>query len=267
MRYGIILPGGAASEQVQQAIAAEHAGWDGVFVWEAAYGVDAWALLGAMAVRTRTVVLGTMLTPLPWRRPWKVASQAETVDQLSGGRLVLTVGIGAVESVLPHSPAEPTERAVRAAMLDEGIDLMRTLWAGGTEYAGEHYTFSRGGPEFATGGGVRERIPIWVPVRWHKPRSLLRGARCEGVVPEGVDVVDIPAMRTWLAEHDAAVDLDVTSEGETPADDAGAAAELVRPWAEAGCTWWLESKWQPPESGEPLVDFVNRRIAAGPPRV
>ena len=54
MRYGIILPGGAASEQVEQAIAAERAGWDGVFVWEAAYGVDAWALLGAMAVRTRT---------------------------------------------------------------------------------------------------------------------------------------------------------------------------------------------------------------------
>jgi len=87
------------------------------------------------------------------------------------------------------------------------------------------------------------------------------------VVPEGVEVGDIPAMLTWLAEHGAAPDLDVTSEGETPADDAAAAAELVRPWAEAGCTWWLESKWQPPESGEPLVDFVNRRIAAGPPRL
>ena len=40
-------------------------GWDGVFVWEGAYGVDAWSLLAAMAVRTKTVRLGTMLTPLP----------------------------------------------------------------------------------------------------------------------------------------------------------------------------------------------------------
>jgi uncharacterized protein (TIGR03086 family) len=54
-------------------VLAEQAGWDGVFVWEAAYGVDAWSVLAAAAVRTARVRLGTMLTPLPWRRPWKVA--------------------------------------------------------------------------------------------------------------------------------------------------------------------------------------------------
>ncbi len=67
-------------------------GWDGVFVWEAAYGPDAWSMLAAMATRTSRVRLGTMLTPLPWRRPWKVASQVATLDQLSDGRAVLAVG-------------------------------------------------------------------------------------------------------------------------------------------------------------------------------
>ncbi len=43
MKSGVILPGGSASEQLAQAILAEEAGWDGVFVWEAAYGVDAWS--------------------------------------------------------------------------------------------------------------------------------------------------------------------------------------------------------------------------------
>jgi len=83
VRYGIILPGGTATQQLAQAEAAERAGWEGVFVWEAAFGVDAWTLLAAIAARTERVRLGTMLTPLPWRRPWKVASQVVTLDQLS----------------------------------------------------------------------------------------------------------------------------------------------------------------------------------------
>ena len=82
----------------------EDFGWDGVFVWEAGYGVDAWSLLAAMAVRTGRVMLGTLLTPLPWRRPWKVASQVATLDQLSGGRAILTVGLGAISTIC-RSPA------------------------------------------------------------------------------------------------------------------------------------------------------------------
>src|ERR1700677_874228 len=108
MRYGAVLPGGTAVEQLDLAVAAEQAGWDGVFVWEAAYGVEPWSLLSAMAVRTSRVRLGTMLTPLPWRRPWKVASQVATLDQLSHGRAILTVGLGALGPELPET-GEVTE--------------------------------------------------------------------------------------------------------------------------------------------------------------
>src|SRR5712691_3334580 len=117
MRTGVILPGGTATEQLEQAVLAEKAGWDGVFVWEAAYGVDAWTLLAAIATRTTRVRLGTLLTPLPWRRPWKVASQVVTLDQLSGGRAILAVGVGAVDTGLPDT-GEETDKRLRAERLD-----------------------------------------------------------------------------------------------------------------------------------------------------
>src|SRR5262249_35208483 len=144
---------------------------------------------------------------------------------------------------------EVTDRRVRAEMLDEGIDLMRTLWAGGTEYHGEHYRYE--GPRgdlMAIASQVREHIPIWVAGAWPRPKSMRRGARRVGVVPEyhrgGRDGTgdDVRELRAWLAENGARPDLDVISEGETPADDPKAAADLVRPWAEAGCTWWLETR-------------------------
>src|SRR5580658_140058 len=133
MRYGVVLPGGTAPEQLDQAVLAEQAGWDAVFTWEAAYGVDAWSLLAAMAMRTQRVRLGTMLTPLPWRRPWKVASQVATLDQLSGGRAILAVGVGAIATDLPDT-GEVTDLRARAERMDEGIDLIRALWQGQTEY-------------------------------------------------------------------------------------------------------------------------------------
>src|ERR1035438_3540917 len=117
IRYGVVLPGGTAVEQLDLAMLAEQAGWDGVFAWEAAYGVDAWSLLTAIAGRTERVRLGTMLTPLPWRRPWKVASQVATLDQLSGGRAILAVGGGAGATEVPDT-AETTDLRVRAEPLD-----------------------------------------------------------------------------------------------------------------------------------------------------
>src|SRR6266480_5669238 len=115
MRTGFVLPGGPATEQLEQAVLAEESGWDGVFVWEAAYGVDAWSLLAAMAARTERIRLGTLLTPLPWRRPWKLASQVATLDQLSDGRAILAVGVGAVDAALGHT-GEVTDLRERAAL-------------------------------------------------------------------------------------------------------------------------------------------------------
>jgi alkanesulfonate monooxygenase SsuD/methylene tetrahydromethanopterin reductase-like flavin-dependent oxidoreductase (luciferase family) len=261
-RYGVILPGGTATQQLEHAVLAERSGWDGVFVWEAAYGVDAWSLLAAMAVATSRVRLGTMLTPLPWRRPWKVASQVATVDQLSNGRATLAIGVGAVTTDLPLT-GEVTDLRQRADMMDEGIDLMRTLWAGGGSYHGRHYEYEVHRNDLAeVGRPVQERIPIWVVAVWPRPRSMRRARRCDGVIPANVDTpAAIREMRAWLD----APGLDVLAEGETPGDDPAAAAAIVAPWAEAGCTWWMETRWAMPHHSADRLREIRDRIAAGPP--
>lgn len=270
MKRAFILPGGTATEQLELAELAEASGWDGVFVWEAAFGIDAWSLLAAIAARTTHVRLGTLLTPLPWRRPWKVASQVVTVDQLSDGRAILTVGLGALMPDLP-STGEVIDLRERADRLDEGIDLIRELWAGGSSFHGRYYDYECQQDDLMrVGRPVQERIPIWVVGAWPRPKSMRRVLRCDGIVPQ-YDLDgregrpdDVRDMRTWLAEHGARPDLDVIAEGETPGDDAAAAA-AVTPWAAAGCTWWLETRWEMPHDGPERMQEVRHRLAAGPP--
>lgn len=268
MRYGIILPGGTATQQLAQAVAAEREGWDGVFVWEAAFGVDAWTLLAAIAARTERVLLGTMLTPLPWRRPWKVASQVVTLDQLSQGRAVLAVGLGAVATDLPDT-GEQVGLRERADMMDEGIDLIRALWDGRGHFHGSHYTYSCTRDDLIrVGRPVQERIPIWVVGVWPRPRSMRRVLRCDGIIPqysgEG-GPQELRDLREWLGRRGVAETFDVLSEGETPAGDAEQAAAVVRPWRDAGATWWMETRWEMPHDSAGRMREVEERIAAGPP--
>ena len=56
---------------------------------------------------------------------------------------------------------------------------------------------------------------------------------------------------------------EIVWEGETPGDDPASAASVVRPYAEAGATWWIESPWTPPNAPKDL----SRRIRQGPPRI
>jgi len=80
---------------------AEQAGWDGVFVWDhLAYRepvvdvADPWITLAAIACATSKVRIGPMVTPLPRRRPVKLAREITSLDRLSHGRVTLGVGIG-----------------------------------------------------------------------------------------------------------------------------------------------------------------------------
>jgi alkanesulfonate monooxygenase SsuD/methylene tetrahydromethanopterin reductase-like flavin-dependent oxidoreductase (luciferase family) len=249
VHHGIVLPGGTASEQLALAVLAEDAGWDGVFAPEVGYFVDAWALLSAMAVRTERVRLGTMLTPLPWRRPWTLAAQVATLDQLSNGRAVLAVGLGAVDPGLGRYP-EVTDLSERAARLDRGIDVVRGLWDGVTAFGDIDISDA----VVEAPRPVQDRIPIWC-VAVHAPRSMRRLARCDGVVAQVEGVDQLAAMLTWLDDHGGRPG-DVIVDGETTGPDDGAA---VAPWEAAGATWWLETRWTAP-------DDLRRRIEAGPVR-
>jgi Luciferase-like monooxygenase len=200
-----------------------------------------------------------------------VASQVATLDQLSGGRAILAVGVGATDTGLP-STGEVTDLHGRAERLDEGIDLIREPWARGNDFRGQHYVYQTGRMDLGrVTGPVQERIPIWVVGVWPRAKSMRQVLRCDGIIPE-YDLdgpehkpSDARDVRDWLIDHGARAGMDVICEGETPAGDPAAAVAAVTPCAEAGCTWWLETRWQMPHDADERMDQVRARLAAGPP--
>ena len=129
MKFGFVVPFAREREFVELGRLAEQSGWDMILTWEPVFGQDAWSQLAAAAVSTEQIRLGTLLTPVPARRPWELAAQSGTVDRLSDGRLTLGVGLGAVNanwrSFLPDEG-----RATRAQQLDEGLAVWSGLLAG-----------------------------------------------------------------------------------------------------------------------------------------
>lgn len=272
MRYGFVLPGGDARRVAEAAREAEAAGWDGFFIADCVWGVDPWVSLAAAAMVTERIRLGTMLTPVSRRRPWKLASETATLDNLSGGRVILAVGLGAIDTGF-EAFGEETDRKTRADLLDEGLAIITGLWQGQPfNFAGKHYqvretTFYPPPPPTQ-----QPRIPIWVVGAWPRTKSMDRVARWDGLLPDklGPDGQreeytpdDLRAMAAYLAERrpaDAAP-IDIIVEGETPGDDALAARGIVQPLRAAGATWWLEARW-----GDGRDDEAWRRIRQGPPR-
>ena len=270
MRYGVIITGGDSREQVELARAAESAGWDGVFTWDGIHVgddiavTDPFALMAAFAMVTERVTLGAIVQPLARRKPGEVARQTTTVDRLSGGRLVLPVGLGAVDDRGFGAVGESVDRRERAAKLDESLAILDGLWSGEPyEHRGAHYAFP---PMAFTPTPVqRPRIPIWVVGIWNRPRSMARALRWDGILPQTgpgpLSPEAVAAVRAWLGERRSLDGYDIVVEGVTPAGDAAAAAAAVEPYREAGATWWIESNWSTWD-----VASQRARIDAGPPR-
>lgn len=278
MRYGFIIPGGDVRTVLELAREAEEAGWDGVFYWDgiciegAGLMYDPWAVLAVMAVRTQRVRIGAIITPVSRRRPWKLARETLTVDHLSSGRLIVPVGLGALDDAGFGKVGEPTDRRTRAELLDEGLDILTGLWSGEPfRYNGKHYHLDE--MTFMPAPVQTPRIPIWVVGAWPSEKSMRRVLKYDGLLPNvlrkdgasgDITPEEIRAMAAYVREHrEASTPFDIVMEGETPGDDLAQAAEQVRPYAEAGATWWNESMWS--AGGEP--ERVRARIRQGPPRM
>lgn len=128
MKYGFTIPSDGIHTIVELAVEAEAAGWDAAFYWDGINihdhpGYDPWVTMAAMAVRTERVRLGAMVSPLARRRPWKVARETVSLDLLSNGRLVLPVGLGALDDGGFVKVGEPTDRKTRAELLDESLEI------------------------------------------------------------------------------------------------------------------------------------------------
>jgi alkanesulfonate monooxygenase SsuD/methylene tetrahydromethanopterin reductase-like flavin-dependent oxidoreductase (luciferase family) len=269
MRYGLVVNAGGPREQAEIAAIAESSGWDGVFSFDAiAIGTmdtyDPWLVLAAMAMRTERVLLGPIVAAPSRRRPWKLARETTTLDRLSAGRLVLPVGLGALDDAGFGGVGEPTDARIRAELLDETLDILAGLWSGEPfSYEGRHYRF--GPMTFRPTPIQRPRVPIWVVGAWPHERSMERVLRWDGVVtqtesPEEVRAIAEYATRRRPAEASRRP-FDVVVQGSTPAGDPAAAVRVVEPFLETGATWWIDADW-----GGPSLASVRPRAAAGPPR-
>jgi alkanesulfonate monooxygenase SsuD/methylene tetrahydromethanopterin reductase-like flavin-dependent oxidoreductase (luciferase family) len=262
VRYGFVVPWADADAVGDLAAAAEESGWDGLFVWEPVWGVDAWIALALAAVRTSRIRLGTLLTPPSRRRPAELASQVATVDRLSAGRVTLSVGLGAIESGFAAF-GEETDRRIRAELLDECLDVVTGLWSGQPfAYDGKHYNVAP--TDFPTIGNTvqQPRVPIWCVGAIGKPKSMARALRWDGLLPQKLDRGDgghvtldeVAAVRAAVGDRD----YDIVIEGEGSQHSPAA-------WAKAGATWWIESMWDAVGQAEPALAVLDR-LRDGPPR-
>jgi len=275
MKYGFVLPQGDARVAADFAREAEAAGWDGFFVWEPVWGVDAWVALTAAAMQTERIRLGTLLSPLSRMRPWKLASEAATLDNLSGGRVILSVGLGAIDTGFAEF-GEETDRKTRAELLDESLDIITGLWQGQPfSYEGKHYQVRPSDFMPPAPPMQQPRIPIWVVGAWRRTKSMERVLRYDGLLPNVMTddgqhrqatPDDLRLISVYIeANRKAGMPFDIIMEGETPGEDPVAGAGIVQQWAQAGATWWIEALWNEPRDEEGLRN-VRRRLQQGPPR-
>jgi hypothetical protein len=261
LKHALSIPNMADPAQlVALAVEAEEAGWDGVFFWdhiqwrrEIGNDVhDPWVLLGAAAALTSSVRLGAMVTPLSRRRPQKLAKELITLDHLSGGRVVVGVGLGAPPDDEFSAFGDEADDRVRAARLDEGLELLDRLLRGGpVEHEGEHFHVDA---DLHPGAVQQPRPPIWVAGYWPNRRPMVRAGRWDGVMPlsrDGLRPEELAQIVEWCGGARPGFDVVATAvEGVAPAA-----------YAAAGATWHVLST-------RPLGDWFDefrRRVGEGPP--
>ncbi len=255
---------------------AEESGWNGFFVWdhisydirgaqEAVPVADPWHMLAAIALRTKHIKISPYATPLPRRRPWKVARESVTLDHLSHGRLIMGVGLGNDRSREYSSLGESTDPKVHGERLDESLAVLTRLWSGEAfSYEGKHYQLTN--VQFLPKPVQQPRIPIWVAGFWPNKKPFRRAAQFDGVCAlrrdqplEPDDYREIVAYIKACRNGDAP--FDVNASGHTTAADPHRDAARMAAFAEAGVTWWQESfDWTY------TLDQVRHRVKQGPPQ-
>ncbi len=278
MKYGLSLPNGGPSpiDIIQLAPLTEASGWDGLFledyiIWQGHQEVptyDPWVLLTGMAVMTKSIRLGTMVTPLTRRRPWKVASECTTLDLISNGRMILGVGLGDTTSGEDSFSifGEVVDNQTRANMLDECLEIISGIWGPDPfQYNGKFYHVKE--VNMLPKPIQKPSIPIWVGGAYPFEGPMRRAARWNGsclykhkvhfLQPE--DLRDIKGFIESNRTSDEPYDFILG--GCKRWDNEEKQIQYMRSMAEAGMTWWME--YIPPNK----TSVMKASIARGPLRI
>lgn len=272
VRYGLSVPNFASpSRLVELAVASDAAGWDGFFLWDHMVVdrsspppiFEPWTTLAAAAVMTTRVRVGTLVTPVPRRRPWVLARQVCTVD-LSGGRAVLGVGLGVPPQEEYAALGEPADARRHGEILDEALTVIDALWSGeAVHHHGAHFHID--GVRFHPRPLQEPRVPIWCAASLPSYAGVRRGARWDGVAPmysapgemRPVTVEEVASVVTELRAYGGADDSDVVVWAIAPN------ADLQLSYEQAGATWIIEG----PSAGPDWLEDAAAIAAAGPPSV
>jgi alkanesulfonate monooxygenase SsuD/methylene tetrahydromethanopterin reductase-like flavin-dependent oxidoreductase (luciferase family) len=235
---------------------AEDSGWDGVFLED--YIVhhsglptcDPWVALAAMATATRSVRLGTEVTPLSRRRPWKLARELVTLDHLSDGRVTLAVGLGDTNDRGFGAVGEATDVRTRAQLVDEALEIIDGLWTQERfSFSGRHYEVND--VSFQPRPIQQPRIPIWIGGGWPNRGVKNRALRWDGICA----YIEMGTFEKWTdhspeyvrevrghveQERGTADGYAIVTGGRTRDDDWERDRELIRALDAAGATWWVE---------------------------
>ena len=225
MHFGLILPNygeQATPERIRRvAQTAEELGFDSVWATEhivpgpeaaATYGrvYDPIVTLGWLAASTQRIGLGTSIVILPLHNPFLLAKQAATLQELTGRRVRLGIGVGWHRDEFDFLGVEFEGRGRRA---NEAIRVMRALWRGEREFEGRYWSYREATfdpkpsppPEIWIGGsspqGVRRALTLGDV--WH-PSRRSDADHVRSVKTEHPDLRVIP--RTSLEQVDAMLD-------------------------------------------------------------
>lgn len=289
VKHGVVLPqwkfGSDTDSMIDYAVAAEAAGWDGVFLADHLVFPpgdeltdpreapdyegfsDPWIALAGIATNTSEITLGSWVTPIPRRQPWQLARNLATLDRLSDGRVLLGTGLGRGTDYVPFG--QSYDLVELGQRYDEALDVIDGLWRGEPfSYDGDHYTI-----EDATllpTPVQQPRIPIVVGGLWPHRKPIQRGARWDGIVPhypgdgihpEGPDGGADPEdeVRAMLEYYRGLTD--ESGELLLPADPPHRTDGWLERCEDLGATWVYTTNRD--ESGGWTLD--RGRISRGPP--
>ena len=250
MKHALLIPPvGSFSDPrvlVDVAVAAETAGWDGVFVWDHVLRgkppleiADPWIALAAIAMATDRVRIGPAVTPLTRRRPIKLAREATSLDHLSDGRLTLGLGLGVDSSRELSGFGEVVDPRTRGERLGEGAALLCAMWTGETiDFHGQHFVAEQ--VTVLPRPVQQPRIPLWFAARGQALKPVRRAAGYDGIIPIDVDARQLAGMLdVVVTERGSLTDFDVAVRPQ--------GSEQYRAFRDLGATWTFVE----PAAGDP----------------
>jgi len=239
------------------AVDAEQAGWDGFFVWDVLLSeeqipvAEPWVTLTAIALATKRIQIGPMVTPLVRKQSWDVAKQATAIDRLSNGRLTFGAGLGSGDSEFQRLGL-PLDLRERASLMELSLAEIDRIW---------------GGEEQLPLPVQRPRVPVWLAAGWPRKRPLRRAALWDGVylmtnnqeTGERLRADEVAEAAAFIREQRGHLDgFDIAANVET-LNDADGGLSANEAMAAAGATWTLELT---PET----LEEHRRLIVRGPGR-